>query len=223
MVCNQCGSENKIGDKFCKNCGAPLQEATSEFKKQANIKTKPIMILILVIIVLIVLFIGREVPSLIKKMQPNTVTIGNYSMKIPGNYETAVDNNVLTLRLDRFSSEEAVGIQLYPDSYDNVLFNFQLLQDSSEMIIDIEQTEYEDIDWIIANYQMENYRGVVAIKKAGDDKVFWVQSMTTTYKRGKELVEGVIPFVNDATEVKSTTKQKDTTTSIVSRLIEMTE
>lgn len=224
MVCNQCGSQNKTGDKYCQNCGALLQETTSEFKKQANIKTKPIMIIVTLIIVVIILFIGREVPLLMKKMQSSTVTIGNYNMKISGIYEASVENNVLTLTSDQFGSKEIVGVQIYPDSYDNVLFNFQQLQDSGGMIIDVEQTKYEGTNWLIASYKMKNYQGSVAITKASDDEVFWIQATATNYKRGKEIVQEIIPFVNDAVEVKSNEKQKNTTvTSIVSKLIEMTE
>lgn len=224
MVCNRCGSQNKIEDKYCKNCKALLQETPSEFKKQANIKTKPIMIIAAVIIVLIVLFIGREGPLLIKQMKSNTVTIGNYNMKVSGIYETSVKNNVLILTSNQFGSKEMVGVQIYPDSYDNVVFNFRQLQNAGEMIIYVKQTEYEERDWLIASYQMKNYRGAVAITKASGDEIFWIQAITTTHKRGKKLVEDIIPFVNDATKLETDTKQKSTTSaSIVSKLIEMTE
>lgn len=224
MICNHCGTQNKLGDKFCKKCGAPLQPQTpktSEFKKSANKTTKPIIIAVAVVIVFFVLFVGREIPGLIKRSVTNTYGLGNYDIEIPSNYKLSSDT--LTLVSDDFASGESVVLQVYSDSYENLVFNFQQLIDSNQMITSMKEEKIDNEEWLVAKYELNNYKGIIALKSAGGDETFWVQTMTTEYERGQEIIDDIIPMVNKIKTNDQEQTDETPSTSITRTLIEATK
>ena len=190
MVCKQCQTENETGSKFCKNCGAPLQPVKSEFKKLVTKKTSPILMISAILLVFAILFIGREYP----KLKPTTVTLDNYNLTIPGIYKPEKKKNVITITSDQFDSNEYMLIQLYPDNYQNVINNFNSLKYFNKTVTEVNNKG----SWTYVKYKTDNYLGIVAVTKAKDNKVFWIQSIAASYKRGEELVEKMIPIIEDA-------------------------
>lgn len=190
MFCNQCQTENEVGSKFCKNCGTPLQPPKSEFKKIVNKKTSPILIISTILLVFVILFLGREYP----KLKTTTVALENYNLTFPGIYNLEKKEDVITITSDQFDSKEYMIIELYPDNYEKVINNFNSLKYYNKTVIDVNNKG----SWTYVKYKTEDYLGIVAVTKAKDNNVFWIQSITDSYERGEELVEKMIPIIEDS-------------------------
>lgn len=200
MYCRNCGTKNDLNDKFCKNCGTKL--ATEKQSYNTNLeksKTKnPFLIIIGLFLLVAILYGGREIPKKLAATKINTVSYSGYNLKVPATYKTNIENDVLQITADYFEKKESIGIQLYQDSYNNVLKNFKQLQDTNQIITDLKKETYENEEFIVASYKLKEYQGIIAIKEATNNEVFWTQTMTTTYDRGKVLIKEAIPIVMSA-------------------------
>lgn len=87
MYCRKCGTKNDATDKFCKNCGTPLEKTQnkkeSKFETIAKKKSNPVFIIIGIIIIVAVLYVGRQIPKQLIISETENVTFSGYSFKIP--------------------------------------------------------------------------------------------------------------------------------------------
>lgn len=200
MYCRNCGTKNDLNDKFCKNCGTKLATEKESYNTHLEkSKTKnPFLIIIGLFLLVAILYGGREIPKKLAATKINTVSYSGYNLKVPATYKTNIENDVLQITADYFEKKESIGIQLYQDSYNNVLKSFKQLQDTNQIITDLKKETYKNEEFIVASYKLKEYQGIIAIKEATNNEVFWTQTMTTTYDRGKVLIKEAIPIVMSA-------------------------
>lgn len=200
MYCRNCGTKNDLNDKFCKSCGTKLTTEKQSYNNNLEkSKTKKTFLIIIGLLLLVaILYVGREIPKKLAATKINTISYAGYNLKVPAIYKTNIENDVLNIKADYFESNESIGIQLYQDSYNNVLKSFKQLQDTNQIITDLKEETYEDEKFIVASYKLKENQGIIAIKKATNNEVFWTQTMTRTYDRGKVLIKEAIPMVMSA-------------------------
>ena len=214
IYCKRCGAANTPGDKYCKNCGDILADQQKEeqnnpvdnnevslgaAKKEEPLEINPIPV-------------PERKPTPINKTQreffkeankkTNPITLiiigAGYLYEIPIKYNASVSNNNLTLSGDDYAPEEGIVIQLYGDDYDNLLTNFKQMKDENNMITNVEEKDFDDETWIVADYKTDEYKGVIGIKRISDTQSFWAQVLSKDYDRGLEILEEITPIINSA-------------------------
>lgn len=213
MYCRNCGTKNDATDKFCKNCGTPLEKnqnkKESKFETIAKKKSNPVFIIIGIIIIVAVLYVGRQLPEYLMKQETELVTFSGYSLEIPLTYQAVVNNDTLTIMSDSFEEQEAIGIRIYATGYEELVSELKELASTDNSISNLETEKYENEEYVIAEYDIGNYKGAVALKKAEDDNVFWVQTVSPTSSRGREILQNFVPVIATAKKTGTTTSEVD--------------
>ena len=213
MYCRKCGTKNDSADNFCKNCGTPLEKTLnkkeSKFETIAKKKSNPVFIIIGIIIIVAVLYVGRQLPEYLMKQETELVTFSGYSLEIPLTYQAVVNNDTLTIMSDSFAEQEAIGIRIYEQGYEELVSEIKSLANTDNSISNIETKKYKGEEYVIAEYDIEDYKGAVALKKAEDDNVFWVQTVSPTSSRGREILQDFLPVIATAKKTGTTTSETD--------------
>lgn len=213
MYCRKCGTKNDSVDNFCKNCGTPLEKVQnkkeSKFETLAKKKSNPVFIILGIIIIVAVLYVGRQIPEFLMKQETEVVTFSGYSLEIPLTYQTVINNDTLTIMSDSFAEQEAIGIRIYEQGYEELVSEIKSLANTDNSISNIETKKYKGEEYVIAEYDIEDYKGAVALKKAEDDNVFWVQTVSPTSSRGREILQDFLPVIATAKKTGTTTSEID--------------
>jgi len=97
MKCRECGTECEDTAKFCKSCGAPIQQ---EVKKTSNIfgnDSKPIIITIIAIVAIIIIGVGVYASGVFTPDVPlNTQDFGAFKVDVPKGSDFVVKDSVTT-------------------------------------------------------------------------------------------------------------------------------
>lgn len=176
----------------------PINKNQREFFKEANKKTNPITLIIIGAIIVVMLLVLWIASNFISTTQTYNLTVSGYLYEIPIKYNASVSNNNLTLSGDDYAPEEGIVIQLYGDDYDNLLTNFKQMKDENNMITNVEEKDFDDETWIVADYKTDEYKGVIGIKRISDTQSFWAQVLSKDYDRGLEILKEITPIINSA-------------------------
>lgn len=227
MFCKKCGTKNDLTDKFCKNCGTPLENIQtskeSEFEKVAKKKNNPILVILGIVVLVGVLYFGRQIPERIANQKTNQITFSGYSFEIPEIYEANIKDNTMTIVSDLFESQEAIGIRIYSTGYDKLVSEMKELASRNDTIYNLETKTYEKEEYIIADYETGDYKGAVVLKEAADNNVFWVQTISKSTTRGREILNDFIPVIINAKKTGQTSSDsgEEISVSIMNKLKEI--
>ena len=149
MFCKNCGTKNETTDNFCKNCGTPLEniqnKKESEFEKVAKKKNNPIFVVLGIIILITILYIGRQIPEQLIIQETENVTFSGYTFKIPSPYQAIINDDTLTIISENFQDQEAIGIKIYSDGYDELVSEMKALADAGNAISDLETEKIKEL------------------------------------------------------------------------------
>ena len=226
MFCKNCGTKNETIDNFCKNCGTPLEniqnKKESEFEKVAKKKNNPIFVVLGIIILITILYIGRQIPEQLIIQETENVTFSGYTFKIPSPYQAIINDDTLTIISENFQDQEAIGIKIYSDGYDELVSEMKALADAGTAISDLETEKYENTEYVIADYDIGDYKGAVALKKAEDSDVLWLQTVSSSTTRGRKILTEFIPIIISAKKTGTTIADtyEENSISIINKLKE---
>lgn len=213
MFCKNCGTKNEATDNFCKNCGTPLENTQkkeeSQFEKVAKKKSNPIFIIIGIIIVVAILYIGRQVPQQLIIPETENVTFSGYSFTIPSPYQAVINGDTLTVVSENFQDQEAIGIKIYSNGYEELISEMQALADTGDSLSNLETEKYGNEEYVIAEYDTGDYKGALALKKAEDENVLWIQTVSSSTTRGRKILTEFIPIITTAKKTGTTTSDTD--------------
>lgn len=213
MFCKNCGTKNEATDNFCKNCGTPLENTQkkeeSQFEEVAKKKSNPIFIIIGIIIVVAILYIGRQVPQQLIIPETENVTFSGYSFTIPSPYQAVINGDTLTVVSENFQDQEAIGIKIYSNGYEELISEMQVLADTGDSLSNLETEKYGNEEYVIAEYDIGDYKGAVALKKAEDENVLWIQTVSSSTTRGRKILTEFIPIITTAKNIGMTTSDTD--------------
>ena len=198
MFCKQCGQKNDQEDKFCRNCGAPLQETKEE---KSNIfkakKSKPVLLIVGIIALVAILFFARDGSVLLRS--DTTIECAGYTFIIPREYEAETIDKV-ALQITETKSQEKALTYIYEGDYNQLKQEFMYIKEYS--LESYVTADNEDVLFVtIAN---ENRYSTIAVFKLSDEYMFFIQTVNNDLDTSKELLLNLIPIIKEATPTGET-------------------
>lgn len=110
---------------------------------------------------------------------------------------------------ENFQEQEAIGIRIYAKGYEELVSELKALASADNSISNLETEKYENEEYVIAEYDIGNYKGAVALKKAEDENVLWIQTVSSSTTRGRKILTEFIPIITTAKKTGTTTSDTD--------------
>lgn len=200
MECKKCGYKNEETANYCKSCGKNLKEIEQSIFQPT---TKPISkawIIVGLIVLVGALFILREGGKLLTK--DIVVTYQNFEFKVPPHYKTTIKKDIFYIAIPTTKEQTTIGIQVHEGTVNEMLKKFQLLEKYRQEFKNVQTTEYHNHNFITIEYEEKNYKTILAITKATNGKIFWVQAAATSYEEAYKAIEEISKVVTAATYAK---------------------
>lgn len=78
-----------------------------------------------------------------------------------------------------------------------------------QQLIIPETEKYGNEEYVIAEYDTGDYKGALALKKAEDENVLWIQTVSSSTTRGRKILTEFIPIITTAKKIGMTTSDTD--------------
>lgn len=204
MPCKNCGLTNKEESNYCIRCGASLKGNvdTTVFTNHPMKRTSPFVIVGGAILFVFILFVLREGASLFVKeaqIDKALITYEGFEFSFPTSYKTNIKNEVLYISIPTPTEDKIVGIQVYNSTLTEMIKKFQLLETYPGGFKNVQATNYANQEFVTAEYEQKDVKSIIAITKAINGKVFWIQSVTNSYESGYQAIEELAEIVINAT------------------------
>lgn len=212
MFCKQCGQKNDQEDKFCRNCGAPLQETKEE---KSNIfkakKSKPVLLIVGIIALVAILFFARDGSVLLRS--DTTIECAGYTFIIPREYEAETIDKV-ALQITETKSQEKALTYIYEGDYNQLKQEFMYIKeyslesyvtaDNGTKLVNVEEETVNTEDVLFVTIANENRYSTIAVFKLSDEYMFFIQTVNNDLDTSKELLLNLIPIIKEATPTGET-------------------
>ena len=169
MICPKCG--NDIGDnmKFCPNCGSPVSISTpvsTTSAPQKKIKKRLLIGVITAVLVVALAIFGAI--TFLTKPAGTVVTMSNYTITVPAEYEVNTNAFLLHDRELEFWTKERTSNQIYVST---INISFDKLEnhdlDKDDMLENVIFFHEESNDKKVGNLKKGNFKGVCYIEEWG--------------------------------------------------------
>lgn len=216
MYCKKCGVKNEVEGNYCISCGEALRNTkeSSIFTSRPVNKSSPFFFIGGAILFIFVLFVLREGTSLFipkEEINQTIVTYENFEFKLPTTFKTNIKNNILYISLSSIEQDKMVGLQIYDSSLSEMTQKFQVLESYQGAFKNVQITEYKNQDFVTAEYEESNMKSIIAITPTTNGKVFWIQSVTDSYKTGYQAIEEIAEVISSATYIGEKEKANHST------------
>ena len=221
MNCTNCGAPMQSGSGFCNNCGAPAtQPMQQQPKKSSNILLIIMIIIIAALLILLVyLTVGVDKKDnssnepTTEENQPTevavnttTLSLGNYSFKVPTEYVYKYVSN----RLQISDNKTWVGsIQIINGNYNTIKIQKSLIKNNFQKAgyasNDPQIKTINGVEWIVVEINVNGKIHVVGYTKAGASEVFGIEVANTTGTADYNALEKVNTIIKSASSNGSTT------------------
>ena len=221
MNCTNCGAPMQSGSGFCNNCGAPAtQPMQQQPKKSSNILLIIMIIIIAALLILLVyLTVGVDKKDnssnepTTEENQPTevavnttTLSLGNYSFKVPTEYVYKYVSN----RLQISDNKTWVGsIQIVNGNYNTIKIQKSLIKNNFQKAgyasNDPQIKTINGVEWIVVEINVNGKIHVVGYTKAGASEVFGIEVANTTGTADYNALEKVNTIIKSASSNGSTT------------------
>lgn len=212
MFCKQCGQKNDQEDKFCRNCGAPLQETKEE---KSNIfkakKSKPVLLIVGIIALVAILFFARDGSVLLRS--DTIIECAGYTFIIPREYEAEIIDKV-ALQITETKSQEKALTYIYEGDYNQLKQEFMYIKeyslesyvtaDNGTKLVNVEEETVGTEDVLFVTIANENRYSTIAVFKLSDEYMFFIQTVNNDLDTSKELLLNLIPIIKEATPTGET-------------------
>lgn len=212
MFCKQCGQKNDQEDKFCRNCGAPLQETKEE---KSNIfkakKSKPVLLIVGIIALVAILFFARDGSVLLRS--DTIIECAGYTFIIPREYEAEIIDKV-ALQITETKSQEKALTYIYEGDYNQLKQEFVYIKeyslesyvtaDNGTKLVNVEEETVNTEDVLFVTIANENRYSTIAVFKLSDEYMFFIQTVNNDLDTSKELLLNLIPIIKEATPTGET-------------------
>ena len=212
MFCKQCGQKNDQEDKFCRNCGASLQETKDE---KSNIfkakKSKPVLLIVGIVALVAILFFARDGSVLLKS--DTTIECAGYTFTIPREYEAEIVEDV-ALQITETKSQETALTYIYEGDYDQLKQEFTYIKeynlenyvtaDNGTKLVNVEEETVGTEDVLFVTIAYETRYSTIAVFKLSDEYMFFIQTVNNDLDTSKELLLNLIPIIKEATPTGET-------------------
>ena len=212
MFCKQCGQKNDQEDKFCRNCGASLQEIKNEKSDIFKVKkSKPILLIVGIIALVAILFFARDGSVLLKS--DTTIECAGYTFTIPREYEAEIVEDV-ALQITETKSQETALTYIYEGDYNQLKQEFMYIKeynlenyvtaDNGTKLVNVEEETVGTEDVLFVTIAYETRYSTIAVFKLSDEYMFFIQTVNNDLDTSKELLLNLIPIIKEATPTGET-------------------
>ncbi len=231
MNCTNCGAPMQQGSGFCNNCGAPAAQPMQQVSNQPVMQQQPssnksnilLVIMIIIIAALLILLVYLTVGVDKKNNSSNeptteeskttevavnttTLSLGNYSFKVPTEYVYKYVSN----RLQISDNKTWVGsIQVLNGNYNTIKIQKSLIKNNFQRngyaSNDPQIKTINGVEWIVVEINVNGKIHVVGYTKAGASEVFGIEVANTTGTADYNALEKVNTIIKSASSNGSTT------------------
>ena len=231
MNCTNCGAPMQQGSGFCNNCGAPAAQPMQQVNNQPVMQQQPssnksnilLVIMIIIIAALLILLVYLTVGVDKKNNSSNeptteeskptevavnttTLSLGNYSFKVPTEYVYKYVSN----RLQISDNKTWVGsIQIINGNYNTIKIQESLIKNNFQRngyaSNDPQIKTLNGVEWIVVEINVNGKIHVVGYTKAGASEVFGIEIANTTGTADYNALEKVNTIIKSASSNGSTT------------------
>ncbi len=231
MNCTNCGAPMQQGSGFCNNCGAPAAQPMQQVNNQPVMQQQPssnksnilLVIMIIIIAALLILLVYLTVGVDKKNNSSNeptteeskptevavnttTLSLGNYSFKVPTEYVYKYVSN----RLQISDNKTWVGsIQIINGNYNTIKIQKSLIKNNFQRAgyasNEPQIKTINGVEWIVVEINVNGKIHVVGYTKAGASELFGIEVANTTGTADYNALEKVNTIIKSATTNGSTT------------------
>lgn len=231
MNCTNCGAPMQQGSGFCNNCGAPAAQPMQQVNNQPVMQQQPssnksnilLVIMIIIIAALLILLVYLTVGVDKKNNSSNeptteeskptevavnttTLSLGNYSFKVPTEYIYKYVSN----RLQISDNKTWVGsIQIINGNYNTIKIQKSLIKNNFQRAgyasNDPQIKTINGVEWIVVEINVNGKIHVVGYTKAGASELFGIEVANTTGTADYNALEKVNTIIKSASSNGSTT------------------